>query len=166
MYTVSVNSTSPIDIDKKDGEWLIDGKPFNLDLLELENGRYHLIHENKSYNIVLSSVNFEEKTVDLTINGKTYTNKIQEPLDLLLKKMGLDASTTKKIDSLKAPMPGLVVSLRVEEGQEFKKGDPIIVLEAMKMENILKAASDGIVKKILVQKGQAIEKNEVLVQFQ
>jgi biotin carboxyl carrier protein len=60
-------------------------------------------------------------------------------------------------------MPGLVLNVMVEEGQKIKKGDAILVLEAMKMENILKATSEGEVKKILVKKGDKIEKNQVLV---
>jgi acetyl/propionyl-CoA carboxylase alpha subunit len=63
-------------------------------------------------------------------------------------------------------MPGLVLDIRVIEGQKISKNDPIIVLEAMKMENILKATSEGIVKKINIKKGDKVEKNQVLVSFE
>ncbi len=62
-------------------------------------------------------------------------------------------------------MPGLVLDLRVNEGESVKKGDPILVLEAMKMENIIKSPIDGTIKKINVKKGLAVEKNQVLVHF-
>ena len=62
-------------------------------------------------------------------------------------------------------MPGMVLNILVTEGQDIKKGDPLIVLEAMKMENVLKSPTDGIVKKINVNKGIAVEKNQVLIQF-
>jgi biotin carboxyl carrier protein len=58
-----------------------------------------------------------------------------------------------------------VLNILVTEGQEVKKGDALIVLEAMKMENILKSPSDGAVKKILAGKGNAVEKNQILIQF-
>ena len=62
-------------------------------------------------------------------------------------------------------MPGLVLDIRVVEGDAVKKGDPILVLEAMKMENIIKSPTDGIVKKINVKKGVAVEKSQVLIHF-
>ncbi|MNF13023.1 Glutaconyl-CoA decarboxylase subunit gamma [compost metagenome] len=66
---------------------------------------------------------------------------------------------------IKAPMPGLVLNVIVESGQEVNKGDNLLILEAMKMENIIKSPSSGIVKKILVTKGDKVEKNEILIQF-
>jgi len=62
-------------------------------------------------------------------------------------------------------MPGLVLNILVEEGQDIKKGDALIVLEAMKMENILKSPADGKVKKVSVKKGVAVEKGQILIEF-
>ncbi len=67
---------------------------------------------------------------------------------------------------LRAPMPGLVIGLKIEVGQTVKTGDPLVVIEAMKMENIIKAKADGVVKSIIVQAGQTIEKNEVILEFE
>ncbi|HLG06571.1 MAG TPA: biotin/lipoyl-containing protein [Gemmatimonadales bacterium] len=67
--------------------------------------------------------------------------------------------------ALKAPMPGLVVRICVEPGQEVAVGTSLVVLEAMKMENELKAAGPGVVDRILVRAGQTVEKGEVLVGF-
>ncbi len=66
---------------------------------------------------------------------------------------------------LAAKMPGMVLNILVDEGQEVKKGDALIVLEAMKMENILKSPVDGVIKKIAINKGVAVEKNQLLIQF-
>jgi len=71
----------------------------------------------------------------------------------------------KKVNDIKAPMPGMVLNILVDEGQEVKKGDALIVLEAMKMENILKSPVDGVIKKIAINKGVAVEKNQLLIQF-
>ena len=65
----------------------------------------------------------------------------------------------------KAPMPGLVVKVQVEVGQEVAAGQPVLVLEAMKMENELKAAGPGVVEQIHIKPGQAVEKGAVLVTF-
>jgi biotin carboxyl carrier protein len=62
-------------------------------------------------------------------------------------------------------MPGLIVDIKVEAGQEVKKGDPILILEAMKMENIIKSPGDGVVKAIKVNPRDNVEKNQVLIQF-
>jgi biotin carboxyl carrier protein len=83
----------------------------------------------------------------------------------LLDKMGLGNAKGKKINEIKAPMPGLIVDIKVEVGAEVKKGDALMILEAMKMENILKSPGDGVVKTIKVEKKQSVEKNQVLIVF-
>ena len=59
----------------------------------------------------------------------------------------------------------MVLNVLVKEGDDVKKGDALIILEAMKMENILKSPSDGHIKKIAINKGLAVEKNQILIQF-
>lgn len=72
------------------------------------------------------------------------------------------ASMTKE---LKAPMPGLTLKLSVTEGQAVKKGDTLIILEAMKMENLIRATGEGTVKKIHVSPGMSVEKGQTLIEF-
>jgi biotin carboxyl carrier protein len=74
-------------------------------------------------------------------------------------------ATAAKVSDIKAPMPGLIVAIKVEEGQTVAKGDPIMILEAMKMENILKSPGDGVVKAIKVKLRDNVEKGQVLIQF-
>ncbi len=62
-------------------------------------------------------------------------------------------------------MPGMVLKVLVNAGDEVKKGDNLLILEAMKMENILKSTTDGTVSKVLVKQGYKVEKNQVLIQF-
>jgi biotin carboxyl carrier protein len=71
----------------------------------------------------------------------------------------------KKINEIKAPMPGLVLRIPINEGDSVSKGEGLLVLEAMKMENIIKSPGDVVVSKILVKPGQAVEKNQLLVSF-
>jgi acetyl/propionyl-CoA carboxylase alpha subunit len=91
---------------------------------------------------------------------------ISDRYDELLRSLGMDKAMGAKVNELKAPMPGLVLDIRVTEGQSVAKGEAVIVLEAMKMENILKAPADVVVKKIVAKKGNAVEKNQVLVTFE
>jgi biotin carboxyl carrier protein len=69
------------------------------------------------------------------------------------------------VNHIKAPMPGLIIDLRVKEGDVVKQNDPLIILEAMKMENVIKSPGDGTVKAVKVQKGNSVEKNQVLIEF-
>jgi biotin carboxyl carrier protein len=78
----------------------------------------------------------------------------------------MDSALANKVSEIKAPMPGLVLSVLVTEGQEVSKGDSLLVLEAMKMENVIKSPASGMIKKILINKADKVEKNEILIQFQ
>jgi biotin carboxyl carrier protein len=121
---------------------------------------------NHVFTARLLDINKAEKTLTLSLDGKHVSVTLKEPLDDLLHSMGLDKMAVAKVSHVKAPMPGLVLNVLVEAGQEVKKGDKLLVLEAMKMENIIKAAGDGKVARIAVDKGQAVEKNQTLVEFE
>ena len=79
--------------------------------------------------------------------------------------MGLENALTPKISDLKAPMPGLVLQVLVNPGDTVAKGDKILVLEAMKMENAIKSPTDGIISDVFVKQGLAVDKNQLLITF-
>lgn len=146
-------------------EGMINDELFSGNIIKIREGVYHLIINNSSYNLELVKHIPEEKKMIVKVNNTSYTIDIRDKYDDLLHAMGLDNMLTKKVNDMKAPMPGMVLNILVAEGQEVKKGDAIIVLEAMKMENVLKSPTDGIIKKIVVKKGMAVEKNQLLIQF-
>ena len=106
------------------------------------------------------------KRFSIKVNNNIYDLNLQNELDLLLNKMGMTAISADKMDNVKAPMPGLVLDILVEIGQTVNKGDNLLVLEAMKMENILKASGNGIVKTIKINKKDAVEKNQILIEME
>ena len=108
-------------------------------------------------------VDKETKTCIIKIGQSTLTVHLKDKYDILLQEIGLDIVAGKKVNDIKAPMPGMVLHVMVENGQKIKKGDAIVVLEAMKMENILKSPTDGVIKKIHVSMGDKVEKNQVMV---
>lgn len=121
--------------------------------------------DGQKFEATLVNVNKEDKTVTLEINGKKTTVKIKEPMDDLLHAMGLDNALQAKVQDIKAPMPGLVLDILVSEGQTLEKGEKVLVLEAMKMENVIKSPSAGTVKRVSVSKGTAVDKNQVLIEM-
>lgn len=169
MLNVTVNNSASIKTNLQVAnnlfEGLINDSQVNGSFIKLNNYQYHLLHNNTSYNIDVVKINFEEKTMTLKINGEKHDVVIKDKYDELLKNLGLDSLVTKKVANIKAPMPGMVLKIMVNENDSVKKGDTLIILEAMKMENSLKAPADGVVKKIAVNQGAAVEKNQLLIQF-
>ena len=143
----------------------IDGKDFSCDTITNGENKFHVLRDNRSYEVEILENNIAEKTLTVKVNGSSYPIHVADKYDELLHSLGMDKVAGKKINELKAPMPGLVLEIIVSEGQQIKKGDAILVLEAMKMENILKSPVDVTVKKISVKKGVAVEKGQVLVLF-
>ncbi|WP_019946190.1 biotin/lipoyl-containing protein [Hymenobacter aerophilus] len=157
---------SPLEVDyQPNGAVTVGGQPFAWDLTALGNGRYSILYQNRSYNAELLEIDYAAKTVALKINDQRLEFQAKDRLDLLLDKMGLSAAVSTKVNELKAPMPGLIVDVRVEPGQTVQKGDALLVLEAMKMENILKAPGEGIVAAIKVSLRDNVTKGQVLIQF-
>lgn len=109
---------------------------------------------------------FYRRAYRVRINGGYYDVVIKNALDLLIDQMGLAHAASSSAADLQAPMPGLIVDVLVAEGDEIKKGDPLLILEAMKMENKLTSAVDGIVQSVLVKAGDTVEKNTTLIEFE
>tara|TARA_A100001035_G_C27734720_1_gene478486 strand:+ start:357 stop:860 length:504 start_codon:yes stop_codon:yes gene_type:complete len=167
MYKAKVNGkVFEIELSKQTPlKGTINGSDFDFDYSEIGIQR-HLLYNNKSYTIELVSVDRLEKTCVVKVNNNEIIVSVEDRFDLLLDKLGMDSGTTQKMNDLLAPMPGLVLEIYVEVGDPIKKGDNLIVLEAMKMENIIKSSTDGVVKAIEVSCSEAVEKNQVLIQFE
>ncbi|MGB1204584.1 MAG: biotin/lipoyl-containing protein [Chitinophagales bacterium] len=159
MYKAQINNNLEIDVVTQSHEkkW---------DICQISDEAYHILKDNASYNASLVSADFANKTFQIHVNGKNYEVKLKDKLDLLLEKMGISDMKAVRINEIVAPMPGLVFDIMVSVGDKVAKGDSVLILEAMKMENVLKAPCDGIVKSIEVSKGIAVEKKQLLVQFE
>lgn len=165
MYKIKVNNQYDFQLLSENGSLKLDGETLKHDVREVKEGHLHFLYQHKSYNAEVVSAEAGDKNMVVKVNGKLYQVDVQDQFDLLLKEMGLNGVAGKLALEVKAPMPGLVLSVNVLEGQVIKKGDSLLVLEAMKMENMLKSATDGTVKKIFVNKGDKVEKNQVLIEF-
>ncbi len=134
-----------------------------LDTREINSRYLHIIRNEKSYTVEIVEAVHAEKTFRIKVNGELYTAKATDHFDALLRQLGMDKTTASKAYDLRAPMPGLVLEVKVKEGGQVQKGDSLLLLEAMKMENILKAPSGGTVKKVCVTRGDKVEKNAILL---
>ena len=145
---------------------VIDGKPFNIELLkEYEDGIYSF-----SVNQKLAQVEFdlsEQGNIMVSYEGLTYdvgvTNETKKLLQQYIRQSG--GGTGSGAGAIKAPMPGMVVKVLVKEGLPVSKGDKLIIIEAMKMENAITSPVAGTVKSIKVKEGEAVEKDAFLIEL-
>lgn len=137
-----------------------------LDLISNGESAFHLLQNNQAYHVEVLAADYISRTYTLRIDGIKYVVGISDYYERLVQQLGLHAGGGLKINSIKAPMPGLVISVLVEPGQTVQKGDPLIILEAMKMENVIKAAGEGIVKKVNAEKGHPVDKGHTLLEFE
>ena len=163
MYKIKVNDHFDFETEVKDDVIFLNNVPINLDFISLDEGKFHFIKDKKSYSAEVVEINEAEKQFKFKINNHQYSLKIKDQYDELLKNLGLEGLNTQKIKEIKAPMPGLVLKILVNEGDLIKKGENLLILEAMKMENMIKAPTDLIVKKINVKIGDKLEKNQLML---
>ncbi len=166
MYKLKVNDNFDYSINPQAENVTLNEEVVTWDSVSLESGAKHILVNNKGYNIFVTEINRQTKTISLKINNNLYTVSIHEPIDVLLESLGINLAATLKAEPMKAPMPGLVLKILVTPGQTVKKGDPVLILEAMKMENVFKAQQDAVVKNISVTEGKAVEKGEVLLEWE
>lgn len=165
MLKASVNNKT-FDIQQNATETLLNGEPFGWDFAKTHDGNFSILYKNRSFNAEVIEADYASKSFVLKINNSVYTVDVKDRFDILLDQLGMSNATTTKVNDLKAPMPGLVVDIKVSVGDLVKKGDTLLILEAMKMENVLKATGDGKVKSIKVATRENVEKNQVMIEFE
>lgn len=157
-YKATVNKTETFDLN--------DNTIQKLDAIAIEESVFHILKEHKSHKAQVTASDFLAKKYTVKVNGNTYEVDITSQLDQLIKEMGFEVGAAKQVNAIKAPMPGLVLEISVEVGQEVQEGDNLLILEAMKMENSFSSPRAGIIKSIAVNKGQAVDKGQLLIEFE
>jgi len=147
-------------------EFTLDKKNIGAaDLIKKSPTEFNLLYEHRSVNAVLHESNESGKHVKLELDGEIYDVEIKDEMDQVLDQMGFSSVSNKHIKEIKAPMPGMVLSVAVTEGQEVQDGDRLLILVAMKMENSILINTRATIKKINVLAGQAVEKGQVLMEL-
>ena len=132
----------------------------------MSEGIYQLTQTGQSSVIVeVLAIDFDLKSMKIRNNHTIYDLEFKNDLDLVLDKMGIKRSVDTINTDIKAPMPGKVIAILVSPNDQVKKGDGILILEAMKMENVLKASADCTIKTIHISTGVNVEKGQLLVEL-
>ncbi len=150
-----------IEIFKVDSDQISD----DVDIVQLSNGEYHILYKGRSFTARV----IEKKTRDhgwiLSLNGQRVEVRLQSKFDQFIDEFRSRNSEASSTASIKAPIPGRVLKVYVSPSQGVKKGEPLLILEAMKMENIISAPSDAEVDTIHIQEGSVISKGDLLITF-
>lgn len=137
----------------------------SLDVVATGSGSYHLLWEGKSFHFEVVSVDLDAKRLKIRSGGQLFELMVNDALELMIERLGLQRHRSNALEQLRAPMPGLVLKLLVNPGDTIQPGDPVVILEAMKMENVIKSTGHGTVDQLLVREGQPVEKEAVLMTF-
>lgn len=166
MHKISINGQQEQAISVEKGQVLIEGTALFADALPIGENRWSLIINNAVVEVEFVEHNIETRELKLSVNGKETTIAYKTPADVLTASLGFKKAGADAHSKVLAPMPGLIKNVFVEVGQSVTKGDNLLVLEAMKMENMIKSPADGIMGSVKVKPGDKVEKNTLLLLFQ
>ena len=166
MYTLKIkDQIVEIELDEfDDSKFHLNGSPYQINYF-YNNDLFHIIFNNKSYVLKLISSNKDSNNYYVSINNKTFNVEISDAKNKFSKIIGLKLSDDNKKLDITSPMPGLVIDVLVNVNETVEKNQSLIILEAMKMENVIKSPVQAKIKSIMVKKGDNVNKNEVLISF-
>ncbi len=164
---------------------ITDNNSFAIQILKTKNGHKAITESGKNFSIEHSwnpgqrlfcfkldgtdySVQIERKAMAYQIDyfGCRGTFRILTPTAAQYNRYMLTKKSDVSSDFLKSPMPGLLVEVHVESGQQVRTGDTVAIIEAMKMENILRCERDGKIAKVLVNKGESVAADQPMIEFE
>lgn len=174
MFGTYICTTKIFNMDQTNRVVEVNGQPFTLNdaalediqFYPVENDWYHFIIDREVLRVRLISYDMNKQMLTLEHDQVRYEIFIKGALEQQIARMGLDKVVEHSVQSIKAPMPGMVLEISVSEGDIIDKGAKVLVLEAMKMENVITAPAHSIVKKIVVQQGVAVEKGQLLIELE
>jgi len=159
-YAITVGDTTYQVEISGDGRVAMEGVPCQVDIENIDGySLFSLLVDNRSYELMIEREGAEFR---ILIRGELYTVRVEDEWSRRLKEVSTVKPPSEEV-AVKAPMPGLVVAVPVQAGQEVKMGQGLVILEAMKMENELRAPRAGVVKAVRVSPGQVVDKDQLLV---
>ena len=158
MYKTNVNSNFSFEFTEEDIH--------SSDTIKTSGNKYHILKDDTSVEAQITDASFLTKTYTIVVNNNSYKVQIQDALDQQISAMGFEIGASKKVNDIKAPMPGLILEISVTVGDEVEENDQLLILEAMKMENVISSPRAGVIKSIAVNQGETVDKNSLLIAFE
>ena len=140
------------------------GKEVDIRLHEDPKGFSYIVWKNKKY--MLDVIEKKQNRYTILVNGVWHSFTVETPVSLKRKRYLAQQADASSLVSIEAPMPGKIIDIMVEEGADVKEGEPIIILEAMKMQNEINSHITGIVKSVSVKKNETVMKDDVLIEIE
>jgi pyruvate carboxylase subunit B len=164
QFEITVNNrTTNVQIDSDKHGFITEGEFQKYSFKQQTNGRRLLRVGHHLYKI--DDVNIHPQQIEFSVNGRWFSVNVRDERDILLDEMGFKTASEIGEGKLNAPMPGKIIELMVNDGDDVERGDPVAILEAMKMENELKAPIAGSVSSIDVSEGDSLEKNAPILEI-
>lgn len=160
---IAINQEEEFTVTLKNDKVLLNGEDTTYEIRKITDDRFFFYRSQKVYDIKVISHNRNLLTVN--INGELLELTIKDHIAQILERLGMETEVSESVESIHAPMPGGILEVAVNAGEEVMKGDKLIILEAMKMENVIKSPADGIISAVHVKPGDNVEKNQKLLSF-
>ena len=157
-YQISVNDSVKLEISQTEIN--------RVNISTTDDLNFHLLDKNQNYHLELLEKDFFNRCYIIDLNGNLYYVKIGSPLDKLIEKMGFESSTSKITNVISTPMPGIIIDMKVGKGDEVEEGDPLFILEAMKMENAIISPKKARIKNVWANKGDSVEKGKRIIELE
>ncbi len=148
-------------VESKDIMINMGGEKLHFQAVQIQPGIYSVLVNNRSF--VAGVCTSEENRVN--VNGTPIHLELLDAVHIHLRELGWDALQEVKTGSINAQIPGLVTKIFHAPGDEVKEGDPLFLIEAMKMENEIKSPVSGVIKKIGIAEGQTVEKGTNIIEI-
>ncbi len=159
-YEVTVNGkVFQVEINRE-GQVVLDGQIVAADFSQIGSGLYSLLVNNESFEALVEGQNGNWRVL---LMGDLYEVQVADERDQMIRARSTLSVPAAGELAIKAPLPGLIVEVPVAAGQAVTKGDKLVILESMKMENELRAPRDGKVERINVRAGESVEQGQTLV---
>jgi biotin carboxyl carrier protein len=140
------------------------GEKVDIRLHEDSHGFSYIVWKNKKY--MLDVIEKNQNRYTIMINGVWHSFTVETPISLKRRRYLEEQGDSSSSVVIEAPMPGKIIDIMVEEGTEIKEGEPIIILEAMKMQNEISSHVTGTVKSVAVKKNESVMKDDALIEIQ
>ena len=135
---------------------VLGGRQLDYEFIPLGNNRYSLLMDNVSHHLHIVE---KDGRYHVHLDGAYFSIRVEDERMRALRELVAHSAATGGTQTVVAPIPGLISRILVTPGQKIAAGEPLIILEAMKMENEIRAENSGIIKEILVDTGRPVEKD-------